>query len=51
MRHEVDGSLERLLLAEGDLERDDAAAELLLHGLDDAVEGRALAVHAVARRT
>ena len=45
--HEVDRAVERLLLADRDLERHDAAAELLVQRLDRAVEGGALAVHPV----
>ena len=44
---EVDGSPERLLFADRNLERHDAAPEFLAQRLDDAVERGALAVHPV----
>ena len=44
---EVHGSLEALLLADGDLERHDLAAELLVERLHHAVERGALPVHPV----
>ncbi len=44
---EVHGAGKRLLLADGDLERDDAPPELLAKRLHRAVEGSAFAVHPV----